>query len=157
MIFYGMMLSKFRLGICEPVSPASPFDCGRGTGFCSFMSSGSEHLTSLLASAGGRLLMPRDEGEQVLGALCNWKSALFGDKEKKGRTSKVQDILLITFLSSDRLLVLSPLSSKNPRDLFTFFPFHLSQCLPPFKVSVLKLTRDGMKSFHFSIFFYFSR
>ena len=83
------------------------FDCGRGTGFCSFMNSGSEHLTSLLASAGDRLLMPRDEGEQVLGALCNWKCALFGDKEKKGSNGKVQDLLLIKFLSSDQLLVLS--------------------------------------------------
>ena len=89
------------------VHPLPLFDCGRETGFCSFMNSGIEHLTSLLASAGGRLLMPRDEGEQVLGALCNWKCALFGDKEKKGSNGKVQDLLLINFLSSDQLLVLS--------------------------------------------------
>ena len=138
------------------VHPLPLFDCGRGTGFCSFMNSGIEHLTSLLASAGGRLLMPRDEGEQVLGALCNWKCALFGDKEKKGSNGKVQDLLLINFLSSDQLLVLSvhPLFLLRILEICLFsFLFILPNSFPHSSYQFLSSLGMGWSLFIFLYFF----
>lgn len=125
-------------------------------GFCSSCEQWQGALTCVLAPAGGRgHLWLRMKGRRSwdpmqVGSVLH----LARSRREEAASSMGQDSLKY-FSSGPLCCFFLPLFLKHRGQWCTCFSFRLSQSLPPFKVAVLNLANNSMRSSHFSVLFYF--